>query len=86
MVNAVVSDGGIRPLEPLPIDWCEGQSLRVERADECERSVEEIDRDFAALASMCATIESADEEKMDRAIEESRRQAKEHVHRQMGLA
>ncbi len=34
MVNAVVSGGEIRPLDPLPADWKEGQRLRVERDDE----------------------------------------------------
>jgi hypothetical protein len=34
MVNAVVSRGEIRPLEPLPADWREGQPLRVEKADD----------------------------------------------------
>jgi hypothetical protein len=30
MVKAVVSCGEIRPLEPLPADWREGQPLRIE--------------------------------------------------------
>ena len=34
MVKAVVSRGEIRPLEPLPADWQEGQPLRVEKADD----------------------------------------------------
>ena len=82
MVKAVVSRGEIRPLEPLPVDWQEGQPLRVEKADEPETPVEEIDRDFAVLAAMC---ESADEEKLDRALQEALRLAKEQVRRQMGL-
>jgi uncharacterized protein (DUF433 family) len=34
MVKAIISGGGIRPLEPLPADWQEGQPLRVDTADE----------------------------------------------------
>lgn len=30
MVKAIVCRGEIRPLEPLPSDWQEGQPLRVE--------------------------------------------------------
>ncbi len=59
MVKAVMSDGEIRPLEPLPADWREGQPLRIEKADDGEMSLQEIDRDFAELAKLCAESESA---------------------------
>lgn len=85
MVKAVVRGGEIRSLEPLPADWQEGQSLRVEKADEGETSVEEIDRDFALLATLCETSEPEDEEQFDRALQEAHRQAKEQVRRHMGL-
>jgi hypothetical protein len=85
MLKAVVSGGGIRPLEPLPADWQEGQQLRVEKA-EGEMSVEDIDRDFAVLAALCEVSEPADEEQLERALQEARRQAKEQVRRHMGLA
>ncbi len=85
MVKAVVSCGEIRPLEPLPADWREGQPLRIEKADYSEMPVEEIDRDFAALASLCSESELANEDQLDRALHEARRQAKEQVRRGMGL-
>ena len=85
MVKAVVSRGKIRPLEPLPADWQEGQPLRVEKADGDETPVEEIDRDFAVLASLCAASEPANEDQLSGAAP-ARRQAKEQVRRQMGLA
>ena len=66
MVKAVVSRGEIRPLEPLPADWQEGQPLRVEKADDDEMPVEEIDRDFAVLAGLCAASEPADEDQLER--------------------
>ena len=85
MVKAVVRGGEIRPLEPLPADWHDGQPLRVEKADEGETSVEEIDRDFALLAALCEASEPADEEQLERALREAHRQAKEQVRRHMGL-
>ncbi len=85
MLKAVVSGGEIRPLEPLPVDWREGQPLLVEKADDGEPSVEEIDRDFAVLAAMCEASDPADEEQLVRALQEARRQAKEQVRREMGL-
>jgi hypothetical protein len=86
MVSAVVSGGEIRPLEPLPSDWKEGQHLRVEKADESEPSVEAIDRDFAVLEGLCAVGDPADDECLSRVLDEAHRQAKEQVRKQMGLA
>jgi hypothetical protein len=85
MLKAVVSRGEIRPLEPFPSDWQEGQRLCVEKADDGAVPLDEIDRDFAVLASLCETSEPADEEQLERALQEARRQAKEQVRRQMGL-
>ncbi len=85
MVKAVVSCGEIRPLEPLPADWREGQRLQIEKANYSEMPVEEIDRDFAVLASLCSESEPANEDQLDRALQEARRQAKEQVRRGMGL-
>ena len=86
MMKAVVSCGEIRPLEPLPADWREGQPLRIEKADDSELPVEEIDRDFAVLASLCSESEQANEDQLDRALREARLQAKEQVRRGMGLS
>ena len=33
MINAIVSRGEIRPLEPLPTDWRDGQQLHIEKVD-----------------------------------------------------
>lgn len=44
-MKAVVADGEIRALEPLPVDWSEGQLLRVEKADDSD----DVARRFHAL-------------------------------------
>jgi hypothetical protein len=85
MLKAVVSRGEIRPLEPLPVDWQEGQALCIEKADEGESTVEQINRDFAVLATLCDASEPAAEEQLDRALQEAHSQAKEQVRRHMGL-
>ena len=85
MVRAVVARGEIRPLEPLPADWQEGQPSRIERAEGGEMTVDKIDRDFAVLAKMCEASEREDEEQLEQRLLEARRQAKELVRRQMGL-
>lgn len=79
MVKAVVTRGEIRPLEPLPADWQEGQPLRVEKAEADEMPVEQTDRDFAVLAALCEASEPADEEELDLALHEAHRQAKQQV-------
>lgn len=86
MVNGVVTGGEIRPLEPLPADWHEGQPLRIEKADEREATAEEIDRDFAVLEQLCAAGDAADDERLERALHEAHQLAKEQVRKQMGLA
>jgi hypothetical protein len=85
MVKAVVSCGEIRPLEPLPADWKDGQRLQIEKVDDPESSAEEIDRDFQVLAELCADSDPSEEHKLKTALAEARRQAKEQVRRQMGL-
>jgi hypothetical protein len=85
MVRAVVSRGEIRPLEPLPADWQEGQPLRVEKAEDDEMSIEEIDRDFAVLADLCEKNEPAAEEELERALQEAHLQAKQQVRGHMRL-
>lgn len=86
MPLAVFQNGEIRPLEPLPSEWQDGQRLVVEAADDGDASVEQIDRDFARLASLCADNDPADEARLAEALEAARQQAKAQVRRQMGLS
>jgi hypothetical protein len=58
----------------------------IEKADGDEPSLEEIDRDFAVLARLCEASEPADEEQLQRALQEAHQQAKEQVRLHMGLA
>jgi hypothetical protein len=48
--------------------------------------LEKIDHDFAVLATLCEASEPGDEEQLERALQEARRQAKEQVRPHMGLA
>jgi len=53
--------------------------------DYMEAAIAEIDRDFAILTALCETSELADEEQLQRAIQDARDQAKDQVRRSMGL-
>ena len=79
MLDAVVNRGEIRPLEPLPADWQEGQRLRVEKSEEENTPIEEIDRDFAELNVLCESSDPEDELQLERALREMRDEAKERV-------
>jgi hypothetical protein len=88
MPRAMLKDGVIYPLEPLPTEWRDGQELRVERADfvaASEESAAEIDRDFAELAALCAVADPAEDERFGQALDEAKQLAKEEVRRQMEL-
>jgi len=89
MPKAILKNGNIYPLEPLPTDWREGQELDVEPSQtrpDAGLSAEEIDRDFQELDALCALGDPAEDERLSQAIEEAHRQAKEQVRRQMGLS
>jgi hypothetical protein len=86
MPRAVLKDGTIQPLEPLPAEWRDGQELRVESTSDCDEVVAgSIDADFHDLAVLCQAGDPLDDERLKRALDESKRQAKEQVRRQMGL-
>ena len=86
MPRAVLQNGVIRPLEPLPREWQEGQHLRVEKAEDVEVTAVEIDRDFARLAVLCADSDPVEEERLTQALDQAREQSKAQVRRQMGLS
>jgi hypothetical protein len=86
MPIAVLQNGEIRPLEPLPADWKEGKRLRIESIDDDESATpEQIDRDFALLNSLCADSDPDEEEQLQQALHEAHEQAKAQVRRKMGL-
>lgn len=72
MPKAVLEHGVIRPIEPLPSDWRDGQELRVEKAETAETPVQEIDRDFAELAALCAQGNPDDDAKLTQALDKAR--------------
>jgi len=85
MPKAILEHGLIRPLEPLPPDWRDGQELRVEKADSTESPAEDIDRDFAELATLCAQGNPDDDAILTQALHDARQISKEQVRRSMGL-
>jgi hypothetical protein len=72
LLKAVLHQGAIVPLEPLP-EWEEGASLEVAKA---EIQPVDIDAWVRMMNQLCADSAAHDEEVMRRGIEEDREQAK----------
>ena len=83
MIKAILENGVIRPVEPLPPDWREGQELTVDAG--AEPTAASADAWADDLETGAARISLEDHERFMRAIEEHRREAKEFVRRQWGL-
>lgn len=81
-MEAVLRQGMIVPLGPLPAEWKDGVLLNVAIADEAS-----IDADAWArsMDELCAESSEDDQEVMRQAIEQHRQQAKLQVRREMGL-
>lgn len=82
MLKAILRNGTIVPLEPLPPEWEEGASLEVAKTGpdtlDVAAWVKLMDR-------LCADSPAEEEERMRAAIDEHRRQAKAQTQREMGL-
>ena len=81
MVRAVLEDGVIRPLSPLPQEWREGQSLLIEA--EAEESPEDVVTWAREIEEAAQQIPEEDHARFLEALKEQRRVSKEFVRRQM---
>jgi hypothetical protein len=83
MLKAVLRQGVIIPLEPLPPEWEEGAALEVAKSDAPPL---DIDAWAKSMDQLCADSSASDEQAMQCAIEEHRQQAKAQTARDMGLS
>ena len=83
MLKAVLKEGEIVPLEPMPSEWHDGVILEIAVAESTDV---DIDAWASAMNRLCSDSSADDEETMRRAIDEQRRQAKERTRRDMGLS
>jgi hypothetical protein len=84
MPKAVLKNGVILPLEPLPPEWADGQELRVESADDDDES-KDIDTWYTELQSLVAHNDPAEIARMEQAIATADQEAKALVRKRMGL-
>jgi hypothetical protein len=84
VIRAIVQNGQIRPLEPLPAEWSEGRHVIVEDADVA--SVEELEAWYRELQSLGpAEYEPGEWQHVQDIFNEADEQAKALVRRGMGL-
>jgi hypothetical protein len=82
MLKAVLRNGAIVPLEPVPPEWEEGTPLEVVPA---ANGTTDIDAWARAMDQLCADRPAEEEVRMQAAIDEHRRRAKVQARREMGL-
>ena len=82
MLKAILRNGAIVPLEPVPSEWEEGTSLEIAKAD---GTVVDIDAWARLMDRLCADSPIEEEERMQAAIQEHRLRAKAQSRREMGL-
>lgn len=84
MIRAIVENGVIRPIDPLPADWSEGQLVRVEEAE--PENGPALDAWFQELQRLGpARYEPGEAEQVQAILAEADTQAKATVRREMGL-
>ena len=85
MIRAVVKNGTIHPLDPMPSTWCDGSEVVVEKAEDQRRS-DDIDRWYRKVEESAAAIAREDDQRLEDATNEIRREAKQMARCEMGLA
>jgi hypothetical protein len=82
-IRAVLRDGVIQPVEPLPPDWTNGQELIVEepKRDPADEEINQWARDLDAAA---ARIPAEEHERFLEALEHIERESKDAVRKQWG--
>jgi hypothetical protein len=85
MVRAVIKNGVIVPLEPLPPDWTEGVEVDVLKATGT-LPPEAVDEWLAEMNAVCADSTPEQEARLQAALDELKRASKELARRRMGLA
>lgn len=83
MVRGILHGGIIRPLSSLPEEWRDGQELLIQEAASTSQDWDVWEQEVAALA---AEIPVEDHLRVEAALAEADREAKEFVRFRMGLA
>jgi hypothetical protein len=82
MIRAVVQNGMIRPVDPIPPDWVEGQHVIVEDASSAPN--EDLEAWYAELQRLGpAVYEPGEQQRIQAIMAEADEQAKAEVRRHL---
>jgi hypothetical protein len=84
MIRAILTDGRIQPLDPLPKDWAEGQVLVVEEG-EAPVDAEALAAWEREMEEAARSIPAEEHERLLRALVEIEAESKDAVKREWGL-
>jgi hypothetical protein len=85
MIKAILREGRILPLEPLPIGWREGQELEVENPDSIT-SEADLAEWAKELAAATAELPAEEHDRFLSALGEIESSSKDAVRREWGLS
>ncbi|MGD0539954.1 MAG: hypothetical protein ABSB33_00415 [Tepidisphaeraceae bacterium] len=83
-IKAILRDGRIQPLEPLPPDWTDGQELVVEEPDLAGAKIQ-VDQWAKDLETATARLPAEEHDRFRRALGEIERESKDAIRREWGL-
>lgn len=83
MVKGVLRGGVIQPVSPIPESWAEGQELIIEEAAPAPE--EDLDTWAREVREMASKIPLEEFDRLEAALAEADRQAKDLMRRRMGL-
>jgi hypothetical protein len=84
MVRAILKNGRIEPVDPLPHEWNDGRELRVEAQDH-DPTREELERWLRDCDESAGNLTAEDWTSFERALADHEREQKELMRREMGL-
>lgn len=87
MIKAILQDGLIRPIEPLPPEWSNGRELWIEDAGVPEESPEAIDRWYRKLQELDSqALDLPDFDHFQEILHEVREKDREIARRKVGAS
>ncbi len=89
MIRAILHDGQIEPLEPVPPEWVNGQELVVDdqtQSGNGQTGAERLDSWVRELEAAASQIDPEDDERLQHAVDQVRKDAKDTARREMGLS
>ncbi len=87
IIRAIVKNGMLQPLQPLPPEWEEGKTVEIHDWWTVPDNPEELEKQWDELEAIIAQtpVDPEDEKRIQEMLMEQKRISKEQVRRQMGL-